>query len=258
MPTWPAPRGVKACTTTRSGGVSLAPYDTLNLAAHVGDRAPAVLENRKRLKESLGLPAEPVWLDQVHGTEVIDAADIPPGGVPKADAVYTQGCGSVCAILTADCMPLLLSDRAGKQVAAVHAGWRGLAAGVIETTVAALKIDPAELIAWMGPAIGPQSFEVGDEVRDIFLQYDSAAECAFMPSTRRPTTDSALTPGETSFWLADIYRLTQRRLAVLGVQHVYGGKYDTFSDNRFYSYRRANVTGRMATLIWLDEKFNDR
>ena len=255
VPDWPAPRGVNACTTTRRGGMSLAPYDTMNLAAHVGDSTQAVLENRKRLKQNLGLPAQPVWLDQVHGTQVIDVASLPTGlgSTPQADAAYITRAGLVCAILTADCLPILLCDRAGTHVVAVHAGWRGLAAGVIEATVAALKIAPAELMAWMGPAIGPQSFEVGAEVREIFLQHDNAAASAFVPSTRQPATLLAISLGDTPRWCADIYRLAQLRLAALGVQHVYGGNYDTFSDARFYSYRRAGVTGRMATLIWLDE-----
>lgn len=251
-PDWPAPRGVNACTTTRRGGVSLAPFGTLNLAAHVGDNAQAVLENRKRLIESLNLPAQPVWLDQVHGTQVIDAASPPVNlnAAPQADAAYTDRPCLVCAVLTADCLPILLCDIKGTHIAAVHAGWRGLAAGVIEATVAALKVAPAELMAWMGPAIGPQSFEVGAAVREIFLQKDNAAASAFVPSTRKSTLASA---GETPRWLADIYRLAQLRLAASGVQRVYGGNYDTFSDPRFYSYRRAGVTGRMATLIWRDE-----
>jgi YfiH family protein len=247
VPDWPAPCGVHACATTRQGGVSTASFETLNLAAHVGDGERAVLENRKRLMECLDLRAEPVWLDQVHGSCAVNAAILTgnTNDIPVADAAYTDRPGQVCAVLTADCLPLLLCDRSGTHVAAVHAGWRGLAAGVIEATIAALEIAPQELIGWMGPAIGPQSFEVGNEVREIFLHHDSAAANAFMPSTRQAEVTS-------SHWFADIYQLARLRLTALGIQNVYGGNYDTFSDTRFYSYRRDGVTGRMATLIWID------
>lgn len=245
MPEWPAPRAVHACTTTRHGGVSVAPFEAMNLAAHVGDNEHAVCENRRQLVEILDLPKEPVWLSQVHGSCVVNAANITASTTPVADAVYSDCPDQVCAVLTADCLPLLLCDHMGTCVAAVHAGWRGLAAGVIESTITALKIAPQELMAWMGPAIGPQSFEVGDEVREIFLYHNRAAAGAFMPSTRQAEPTSP-------HWFADIYQLARLRLAALGVQNIYGGNFDTFSDTRFYSYRRDGVIGRMATLIWID------
>ncbi|MEO5574224.1 MAG: peptidoglycan editing factor PgeF [Gammaproteobacteria bacterium] len=242
-PEWPAPRSVRACTTTTCGGVSEVPYESMNLATHVGDSAAAVRENRRCLMEYLELPAQPLWLEQVHENYVVNAAGN-CDGIPLADASFSDHPGPVCAVLTADCLPLLLCDHAGTRVAAVHAGWRGLAAGVIEAAVAALNIAPQELMAWMGPAIGPRSFEVGDEVRDIFLQHDSAAGDAFLPAARQAA--------HSRRWFADIYRLAKLRLSASGVSHVYGGNFDTFSDTRFYSYRRSGVTGRMATLIWID------
>lgn len=239
LPDWPAPARVRAATTTRSGGVSRAPYEALNLGLHVGDEAEAVAENRRRLRERGGLPAEPLWLNQVHGVNVVDAARS-SGGV-DADGSYSDRAGVVCTVMTADCLPLLLCDRQGGRVAALHAGWRGLADGVIEAGVAALERPATELLAWLGPAIGPEAFEVGEEVRQQFLAHDQAATAAFKPS-----------PGGR--WLADLYQLARLRLQSLGVTACYGGQWCTFSDReRFYSYRRDGVTGRMATLIWLDE-----
>lgn len=232
LPTWPAPRNVRACTTTRDGGVSLAPYASLNLGDHVGDDPAAVSENRARLRRALELPAEPLWLTQVHGIAVAAGQ----GGC--ADASVAFGPGTVCTVMTADCLPLLLCDRAGTVVAAVHAGWRGLLAGVIEAAVSRLHVPGAELLAWLGPAIGPLAFEVGEEVRAAFVAEDAAAAAAFQPA-----------PGGR--WLADIYALARLRLARCGVTAVYGGELCTFSDPRFYSYRRDGVTGRMASLIWL-------
>lgn len=233
LPNWPAPRNVRACTTTRDGGVSLGPYASLNLGDHVGDDPAHVAENRARLRRELELPAEPLWLTQVHGTAVAEGA----GGC--ADASVAFGPGTVCTVMTADCLPLLLCDRAGTAVAAVHAGWRGLLAGVIEAAVSRLHVPGADLLAWLGPAIGPQAFEVGEEVRAAFVAEDAAAAVAFHPA-----------PGGR--WLADIYALARLRLARCGVTAVYGGELCTWSDAaRFYSYRRDGVTGRMASLIWL-------
>ncbi len=231
-PDWPAPTGVWALTTTRLGGVSPAPYDSLNLGDHVGDAPQAVAENRRILREVL--PSEPRWLSQVHGCSVADAGE---SGPCEADAAIALEPGRVCAVLTADCLPVLLCDKAGTRVAAVHAGWRGLADGVLEATVARMAGD--ELMAWLGPAIGPDAFEVGDEVREAFLERDPGAEAAFQPSPQ-------------GRWLADLYTLARRRLAAAGVGAVYGGGLCTYTDSeRFYSYRRDGVTGRIASLIWL-------
>jgi len=233
LPDWPAPANVRACTTTRQGGVSVGAYASLNLGDHVGDDPAHVTENRARLRRVLALPAEPLWLTQVHGIAVAEGQ----GGCADASVAFAPG--TVCTVMTADCLPLLLCDRAGTAVAAVHAGWRGLLAGVIEAAVARLDVPAADLLAWLGPAIGPQSFEVGDEVRTAFMAEDAAASVAFRP-----------TPGGR--WLADIYALARLRLVRCGVTAVYGGALCTFSDAaRFYSYRRDGVTGRMASLIWL-------
>lgn len=238
IPDWPAPPQVRACTTTRCGGVSRPPYDGLNLGDHVNDDPLAVAENRARVARQLALPGMPRWLDQVHGTQVADAACVTQGYT--ADASYTFEPGVVCAVLTADCLPVLLCDRAGTMVAAAHAGWRGLAAGVIEAVVAVMGAPAGDLLAWLGPAIGPNAFEVGPEVRAAFVGHAPAAEQAFQPS-----------PGGR--WLADIYGLARLRLARLGVTAVYGGERCTFTEAEyFYSYRREGVTGRMASLIWLE------
>lgn len=238
-PDWPAPPGVRALCTTRHGGVSAAPWDSLNLGDHVGDSPTAVAENRRRLGELL--PAEPVWLNQVHGTTCLTLPDTrhAPNPPPVADAACTRDPGVVCAVLTADCLPLLLCDAAGSVVAAAHAGWRGLAAGIIEATVTAMQLPGARLLAWLGPAIGPDSFEVGDEVRATFVAHDPAAAAAFTPR-----------PGGK--WHGDLYRLARQRLAATGVTAVHGGKACTLRDaDRYYSYRRDGVTGRMASLIWI-------
>jgi len=237
LPAWPAPANVRAAVTTRHGGVSLPPYDSLNLGDHVGDAPAAVAENRRRLVEALRLPAEPHWLAQVHGTCALDAAMLGVGC--EADAAHTALPGVVCAVLTADCLPVLLCDRNGTQVAAVHAGWRGLLNGVIEQCIAAMGGE-GELLAWLGPAIGPHAFEVGEEVRAAFVDDAPAAVHAFVPS-----------PGGR--WLADIYTLARQRLHRAGVDAIYGGEHCTFSEpERFYSYRRDGRTGRMASLIWLE------
>jgi hypothetical protein len=237
LPSWPAPANVRAAVTTRRGGVSLPPYDTLNLGDHVGDDPAAVAGNRRRLVAALGLPAEPRWLSQVHGTFAVDAAVLGVGC--EADASHTALPGVVCAVLTADCLPVLLCNRNGTQVAAVHAGWRGLLNGIIEQCIAAMGGED-ELLAWLGPAIGPQAFEVGEEVREAFVADTPEAVAAFAP----------LPNGR---WLADIYALARQRLHRAGVTSVYGGGHCTFSEpERFYSYRRDGRTGRMASLIWME------
>jgi len=239
VPDWPAPHPVRAVVTSRHGGVSVGAYASMNPADHVGDAPAAVAANRRRLEQLLQLPAAPVWLQQVHGTGVVDAAAV--RGPVRADAAYACKPGVVCAVLTADCLPLLLCDRAGSCVAAAHAGWRGLAAGVIEQTVAALGLPGDALLAWLGPAIGPAAFQVGSEVRDSFLAHDPQAEAAF---SRAPDGS----------WRADLYCLARQRLADCGVLAVSGGDHCTFTETeRFFSYRRAAVTGRIASLIWLQD-----
>jgi len=236
VPDWPAPAAVRALVTTRSGGVSGAPYEGLNLGSHVGDAAAAVHANRRLL--AAHLPAEPVWLEQVHGVDVVRAATASAGAA--ADAAFTREAGVVCAVLTADCLPVLFCDRGGSVVAAAHAGWRGLLGGVLERTVRAMGVPPDGLMVWLGPAIGPAAFEVGDEVRAAFLEHDMAAAAAFVPGR---------TAGK---WMADIYALARQRLAALGVDQVFGGGLCTVSDRtRFYSYRRDGVTGRFASLVWI-------
>ena len=236
VPDWPAPARVRALSTTRAGGVSVAPYDSLNLGIHVGDDPANVAANRAQVRRIV--PSEPAWLNQVHGTAVVDAASV--AGVPDADASVSRTPGAVCVVMTADCLPVLLCDRAGTVVGAAHAGWRGLHGGVIEATVAAMQVAPADVIAWLGPAIGPTAFEVGDEVRAAFVATDAIADAAFKPA------------GQPGKWLADIYLLARQRLAALGVTAVYGGDCCTVSESRrFFSYRRDGVTGRMASLVWL-------
>lgn len=232
---WPAPRGIHAGTTLRGGGVSATPYASLNPAAHVGDDPRHVQENRRRIREMLQLPSEPLWLEQVHGTCVVQAETV--HGLPQADASFTAVKGVVCAVMTADCLPVLLCTQSGSVVAAAHAGWRGLLDGVLESTVAALPQEP--LYAWLGPAIGAQRFEVGDEVRAAFV-----AKAAFYAD--------AFVPLQNGKWLADIYRLGRLALHALGVDAVYGGGHCTVTDAaRFFSYRRDGRTGRMASLIWI-------
>ncbi len=236
IPEWPAPPSVRALVTTRGclDGCSTAPYARFNLAAHVGDDDQAVIANRQLLRRNL--PADPLWLNQVHGTRVVAAEDAAEDAA--ADACYSRSRNRVCAVLTADCLPLLFCAADGAVVAAAHAGWRGLAAGVIEATVTAMAIQPESLLVWLGPAIGPTVFEVGDEVRAVFCLHDPQAVEAFV----------AHGPGK---WLCDMYMLARQRLATLGVTRVFGGGLCTFSDaRRFYSFRRDGVTGRMASLIW--------
>jgi polyphenol oxidase len=236
VPNWPAPARVGSLMTTRAGGVSQAPWDSLNLGDHVGDAPADVAANRARLRRQL--PAEPGWLRQVHSARVVELGRDPN---PEADAAFTREAGQVCAVLTADCLPVLFCDRAGSVVAAAHAGWRGLADGVLETTVAAMQAPPGDILAWLGAAIGPQAFEVGDEVRQAFVAQHAEAASAFVPQP---------VPGK---WLADLYRLARIRLNQAGVAAVYGGGGCTYRETEtFYSYRRDGVTGRMAALIWLE------
>lgn len=234
-PGWPAPPRVRALQTLRGGGVSPSPWASWNLGDHVGDDPGRVAANRAALRAHL--PAEPLWLRQVHGVAVAEA------GVAtarcEADAAVARQAGTVCAVMTADCLPVLFCDRAGSVVAAAHAGWRGLAAGVLEATVNAMAVPPGEILAWLGPAIGPARFEVGDEVRAAFISED-------------PGTAAAFTPHGPGKWLADIYALARRRLQAAGITSISGGGLCTVSDGkRFFSYRRDGVTGRMATLVWL-------
>jgi YfiH family protein len=237
IPDWPAPEAVKAVITTRQGGVSQAPYHSLNLATHVGDAPEAVEENRKRLIGDCQLPGEPFWLSQVHGCQVADSASDHPGC--EADAVFSLSPGVVCAVMTADCLPLLMTDRSGSRVCAVHAGWRGLAQGVVESAINRMGVAPEEIMVWLGPAIGPNEFEVGGEVCQAFLNACSDDAAAFRQ-------------GDGDRWLADIYQLARSRLKRLGVGYVGGGEYCTVQQSElFFSYRREGVTGRMASLIWL-------
>ena len=237
VPDWPAPARVRAISTTRAGGVSEGPYASLNLALHVGDQAPSVAENRRRLQALCSLARSPSWLSQVHGTAVVEAQDF--AEAPAADAAYSLVPGAACVVMTADCLPVLFTDDAGTCVAAAHAGWRGLLDGVLQATVASLPVARDRLLAWMGPAIGPTAFEVGSEVRHAFLARDAAAANAFVA-------------GKNGRWLCDLYALARMRLAADGVTKIYGGGLCTYSDSeRFYSFRRDGVTGRMASMIWL-------
>lgn len=236
IPRWPAPPGIRAYQTTRIGGGSKARFGGFNLAEHVGDDPGAVLKNRRLLRERLDAPSQPCWLKQVHGTQVVDLAHYDPRSA--ADAAVTFEPGVVVAVMTADCLPVLFCNKKGSVVAAAHAGWRGLAAGILEATIAAMGVDPREILAWFGPAIGPGHFEVGDEVREAFIAQDLRAAKSFK---RNPC----------GRWQANLYELARGRLERAGVLSVYGGGECTFDDEkRFFSYRRDGQTGRMATLIW--------
>lgn len=233
-PDWAAPAGIRALSTLRTGGISSGVFDSLNLAAHVGDRLESVAGNRARLKAEFGLPAEPLWLNQNHGVTTVHADDATP--TPSADASWTARKGIVCAVMTADCMPVLLCSLNGDRVAAVHAGWRGLLGGVIESAIKTMAT--TGLMAWLGPAIGPDAFEVGDEVRAAFI-------------TRNPAFAPAFRQTGDTLWLADIYELGRIVLRQAGVTAIHGGAACTFSQpNDFFSYRRDRETGRMASLIW--------
>jgi YfiH family protein len=237
VPDWPAPAHVGALVTERSGGVSVGRYSSLNLAKHVGDTPQAVHENRRRLAREL--PGEPVWLEQVHGTRIADLDSAQSG---PADGAVTRRPGVVCAILTADCLPVLLTNRAGTHIGAAHAGWRGLAAGVLPAAVAAMGLPPRDLLAWLGPAIGPSAYEVGDEVRAAFLARDPATSAAFVANAR-------------GRWQADLYSLARLSLAAAGVAATFGGGSCTATEaERFFSHRREAPCGRMASLIWLKSR----
>jgi len=236
IPDWPAPARVKALQTTRQGGVSIAPYDGFNLGSHVGDNPLAVARNRVLLNTLL--PSEPVWLEQVHGTVVANADHA--SCLPQADACIARHRAAVCVVMTADCLPVLLCDEAGSVVGAVHAGWKGLAAGVIEATVRAMGVAPQHLMAWLGPAIGQDSFEVGNDVRTAFVTVQPQAAAAFIP-------------GQHGKWFADIYTLARLRLNALGITKIYGSGRCTYCEReQFFSYRRDGVTGRMGAFIWLE------
>jgi len=234
IPDWSAPANVRALVTTRAGGFSQAPWGSFNLGDHVGDDPATVAANRRQLRQHL--PAAPVWLKQVHGMTCLDAQH---ADHQEADATFTRSADVVCAVLTADCLPLLLCDAAGSVVAAVHAGWRGLAAGVIESTVRTMGVPGEQLLAWLGPAIGPLHFEVGAEVRETF-------------ATQHPQAAQAFTRHAQGKWRCDIYLLARQRLAALGIYRIASADFCTVRETeRFYSYRRDGVTGRMASLIWL-------
>lgn len=235
IPEWPAPANVKALQTTRHGGVSTGVYASLNLGDHVKDSPQHVAANRQLL--SAYMPSEPVWLNQVHGVRVIDAAL--SSCLESADASFTNRKQVVCVTMTADCLPVLLCDQAGTAVAAIHAGWRSLCDGVIEATVAAMPVQAGQLMAWLGPAIGPDAFEVGSEVRAQFMAQDMQAESAFKPKGDK--------------WFGDLYAIARQRLQTLGVTQLYGGGRCTYSEpETFFSFRRDGDTGRMGTFIWLE------
>lgn len=241
QPDWPVPMAVRAAFSLRSGGASAPPWDSLNLGVHVGDDPTTVLENRRRLVNALQLPREPVWLDQVHGREVLRVGlqSLPAAGErPTADAVVTMEPGVVLAVQVADCLPVLFASEDGDVLGAAHAGWRGLVAGVLESTVVAMRLEPARIIAWLGPCIGPAHFEVGAEVREAFLNAQPGAAAAFAVNPR-------------GRWQCDLPRLARDRLAAMGVHRVFGGQWCTAADPvRFYSHRRDQRTGRMAALLW--------
>ncbi len=238
VPDWPAPKNICAFTTTRLGGVSQGQYASLNLGLHVDDDPEAVAENRRLLIETLNIPNEPMWLNQVHGANVMNvvAEKLRDEGV---DASYSTLPNQVCVIQTADCLPILLCTRNGTTVAAIHGGWRSLQQGIIANTVAAMQADPTTLLAWLGPAIGPEHFEVGPDVRALFMENDLSHSKAF-------------TPGKNDRWLANIYLIARQQCQRLGINAITGGDLCTVSDPmRFYSYRRDGATGRQASLIWI-------
>ena len=237
-PDWPAPPNVRSLITTRNGGVSTGNHATLNLGWRAGDDATAVAANRATLRTRV--PSEPAWLRQVHGTRVICADDV--SEEVEADASVARQPGTVCAVMIADCLPVLLCDTQGSVVGVAHAGWRGLSAGVVENAITTMNVAAADVLAHLGPAIGPSAFEVGADVRDAFLRFDDAAAAGF-------------TPHANGKWLADLFLLARQRLARCGVRQISGGGLCTYRDStRFYSYRRDHITGRMAALVWLADK----
>ena len=236
-PDWPASKNIRCLTTTRKGGFSRNLYKGLNLGMRVNDDIKHVQENRQLLKHDLNLPNDPIWLDQVHGSQVIQLLDTKTKNL-SADAAYTKEVGVICAVLTADCLPVVFCDQSGSYVALAHAGWRGLLNGVLENTLQALPVDNVDIMCWLGPAIGPNKFEVGEEVSEQFVAKDVAHENSF-----RVQSDSK--------YLANIYGLAKNILSSNGVKNIYGGEYCTYTqENSFFSYRRDGQTGRMATLIW--------
>ncbi|WP_350015910.1 peptidoglycan editing factor PgeF [Rhodanobacter sp. IGA1.0] len=241
FPDWPAPPQVRAAITTRLGpGLSAPPFDRFNLGLRSGDAADAVTANRSALLQSLRLPAEPRWLQQVHGCEVAELGPLPGKAEPQADAAVSHIPGTVLSILTADCLPVLFCAEDGSEIGAAHAGWRGLAGGVLEATLGQMIMPSSRLLAWLGPCIGAASYEVGAEVRAAFVAHDAAAAGCFV----------ATRPGH---WLCDLAGLARQRLAAAGVARIHGGGFDTFADARFYSYRRDGArSGRFASLVWLD------
>ena len=240
VPDWPAPANIHAYSSIRAGGFSQPPFDSFNLASHVGDDEADVQRNRQQLVQQLNLPSEPLWLDQVHGIKVVDAGNDTIGSC-QGDASFSHVTNRVCSVMTADCLPVLFCDRQGQTVAAAHAGWRGLQAGVLESTLNAMACDTNEILAWLGPAIGPDNFEVGEEVYQAFVQHSADSAKAF----------KANRPGH---YLADIYQLARIRLQSMGVNQIYGGDRCTFKEqDRFFSFRRDGQTGRMASLIWRDQ-----
>jgi YfiH family protein len=237
-PDWPAPHLIKAYTTTRTGGFSHFPFDSLNMGIQVGDNLDCITKNRQLIQTTFGLKKPIIWLEQMHGNKAI-SADLPINTC-TADAIYSRKTHTVCAVQTADCLPLLLCSSSGHCVAAIHAGWKGLSSGIVENTIDALALKPSDILAWLGPAIGPQAFVVGEEVFQAFSEKDPVAESAFHYMGNRQ-------------WLANLYKLARQRLHKLGIDSVFGGNYCTFTDNkRFFSYRRDQITGRMLSFIWIN------
>ncbi|WP_193017483.1 purine nucleoside phosphorylase YfiH [Proteus sp. FME41] len=237
FPDWPQPENIGACSTLREGGISLPPYHSFNLGTHVGDELSRVEENRHRLCQQAQLPEMPLWLEQVHGTHVVTLSPEKNSEV-QGDALYTSTMKKVCAIMTADCLPVLFTTLDGTEVGAAHGGWRGLCHGVLQNTLAQFKASKNQIMAWLGPAIGPDTFEVGAEVRLAFIEKNIAFDAAFIPHNGK--------------YLANIYMLARTILQESGVTQIYGGNFCTVTDkSRFFSYRREQVTGRMASLIWI-------
>ncbi|MGV6989833.1 peptidoglycan editing factor PgeF [Testudinibacter sp. P80/BLE/0925] len=239
-PDWNLADNIKALSTLRSGGVSEQPYASFNLGAHVGDLPSAVSANRLHLIKTAALPQAPLYLNQIHSIDVVRLPSDDPA--PNADAAYTDQAGQVCLVMTADCLPVLFASAQGNEVAAAHAGWRGLCDGILENTLAQFKTEPSQIVAWLAPAIGANAFQVGPEVRSAFMQQDPQAASAFKTDLTSPQK-----------YFADLYLLARQRLQKCGLQQIYGGEYCTVSDKtRFFSYRRDGVTGRMASLIWFE------
>ena len=238
-PDWPAPPSIHALTTTRKGGVSQGNFASFNLASHVLDDPNAIIQNRRRLRTYFNLPSEPLWLNQQHSDIILTEASYSPNTI--ADGLYTHHSHILCTVLTADCLPILLCNQNGTEVAALHGGWRGLTNEIIEKGIACFESPSFTLLAWLGPAIGPEQFEIGNEVRELFIRHDPRSTTAFQPLKQREK------------WLANLYELARQRLIQCGVKQIYGGNYCTYTnDNLFYSYRRHHPTGRMATLIWIE------